>query len=284
MTMRNLLIPIFEGIEFDNQLSVALDIAHPFKSHINAVFIRPDPESAFANLPSVIAAAGMTAAEIDREGRKSEASAHSYFDVGCKEKRIGQGQRNDLVATIVATWSERIGPLESIIARLGRLSDLIIVNRPAYESCTGRAFDTAVFETGRPTLVLPRYVPAGILNHIVIAWNGSLEAARAVAGAMPLLHKAKQISVFSALEEDADADPDLDLIGPLKWHRINAALLRPTGGEVSIGAELLKVAGNQSATMVVMGAYTHSRVRQMLLGGVTRHILRNGTLPVLMAH
>jgi nucleotide-binding universal stress UspA family protein len=192
---------------------------------------------------------------------------------------------DDLVATIVATWSERVGALESTIARVGRLSDLIIVNRPdSYESRTGRAFDTAVFETGRPTLVLPRYVPAGILNHIVIAWNGSLEAARVVAGAMSLLRKAKRVSVFSSLEEDDDADPDLDLIGPLKWHGINAALLEPTGGEASIGAELLKVAGNQSATMVAMGAYTHSRVRQMLLGGATHHILRNGTLPVLMAH
>jgi hypothetical protein len=86
MTMRNLLIPIFEGIEFDNQLSVALDIAQILKSRINAIFIRPNPESAFANLPPMIAAAGMTAAEIEREGRKSEASSHSYFDVWCKEK------------------------------------------------------------------------------------------------------------------------------------------------------------------------------------------------------
>ena len=281
MTMRNLLLPIFEGIEFDNQLSVALDIARAFKSHIDAVFLRPEPQS---TLPPVMAAAGVTAAEIEREGRKAEAFAHAHFDAWCRENRVA-GQRDD-VGAMVATWSERIGPLESAIARRGRLSDLIIVNKPDfYGSRTERAFDTAVFETGRPTLVLPTHVPAAILDHLVVAWNGSLEAARAVAGAMPLFHKAKRVSVFSALEEGESTEPDLELIDWLEWHGINAVLLRPGSVASSIGAELLETAAHQSATLVVMGAYTHRRLRQMLLpGGVTRHVLRHGTLPVLMAH
>jgi len=280
MTMRNLLLRVFEGIEFDNQLSVALDIARAFKSHIDVVFLRPEPQS---TLPPVMAAAGVTAAEIEREGRKAEASAHAHFDAWCRENGVAE-QRNDLVE-MVATWSERIGPLESAIAHRGRLSDLVIVNKPdSYGSRTERAFDTAVFETGRPTLVVPRYVPAGILDHPVVAWNGSLEAARVVAGAMPLLHKAKRVSVFSVLEEGESTEPDLDLIDWLKWHSINAVLLGPSTVASSIGSELLKIAARQSATLLVMGAYTHRRLRQMLLPGVTRHVLRHGSLPVLMAH
>jgi hypothetical protein len=280
MAMRNLLLPVFEGVEFDNQLSVALEIARAFKSHIDAVFLRPEPQS---TLPPVMAAAGVTAEEIEREGRKAEASAHARFDAWCRENQV-TGQRNNLVE-MVATWSERIGPLENAIARRGRLSDLIVVNKPEfYGSRTERAFDTAVFETGRPTLVLPGSVPAGILNHLVVAWNGSLEAARVVAGAMPLLQKAKRVSVFSALDEGESVEPDLDLIDWLKWHGMNAVRLRPGTLASSIGAELLKTAAHQSATLVVMGAYTHRRLHQMLLGGVTRHVLRHGTLPVLMAH
>jgi nucleotide-binding universal stress UspA family protein len=159
------------------------------------------------------------------------------------------------------------------------------VNKPdSYGSRTERAFDTAVFKTGRPTLVVPRYVPAGILDYPIVAWNGSLEAARVVAGAMPLLRKAKRVSVSSALEEGESTEPDLDLIDWLKWHSINVALIRPRTVASSIGAELLKNATDQSATLLVMGAYTHRRLRQMLLPGVTRHVLRHCTLPVLMAH
>jgi nucleotide-binding universal stress UspA family protein len=278
--MRNLLLPVFEGIEFDSQLSVALDIAHAFKSHIDVMFLRPKPQS---TLPPVMVAAGVSAAEIEREGRKAEASAYAHFDAWCRENGVAE-QRKDLVE-MVATWSERIGALETAIARRGRLSDLVVVNKPgSHGSRTERAFDTAVFETGRPTLVVPRYVPAGILDYPIVAWNGSLEAARVVAGAMPLLHKAMRVSVFSALEEGESTEPDLDLIDCLKWHSINAVLIRPRTVASSIGAELLKTATDQSATLLVMGAYTHRRLRQMLLPGVTRHVLRHGTLPVLMAH
>jgi nucleotide-binding universal stress UspA family protein len=284
MSIRSLLIPAFEGIEFDDQLTVALDMAHIVNGHIDVAFIRPDPETAFASLPPVIAAAGVTAAEIDQEGLKAEAAARALFDAWCKKKEISR-ERNDLVEAIVATWSHRIGRLEDLILRLGRLSDLIIVNRPdSYELRTARAFDTAVFETGRPTLMLPRYFPASVLDHIVVAWNGSLEVTRAVAGAMPLLRKAKRVSVFSSPEQDELVDVDLDLIGALSWHGVKAVSLHTDLAVNSVGAELLHVAANQAATLLIMGAYTHSRVREMLLGGVTRHILRNATLPVLMAH
>lgn len=112
--------------------------------------------------------------------------------------------------------------------------------------------------------MLPTLVPAAILDRLVVAWNGSLEAARAVAGAMPLFHKAKRVPVFSALEEGESTEPDLELIDWLEWHGINAVLLRPGSVASSIGAELLKTAAHQSATLVVMGAYTHRRLRQML--------------------
>jgi hypothetical protein len=109
-------------------------------------------------------AAGVSAAEIERKGRKAEASAHAHFDAWCLENGVAE-QRKDLVE-MVATWSERIGPLETAIVRRGGLFDLVVVNKPdSYGSRTERAFDTAVFETGRPTLVVPRYVPAGILDY-----------------------------------------------------------------------------------------------------------------------
>ena len=92
------------------------------------------------------------------------------------------------------------------------------------------------------------------------------------------------IATRTLLEEGESTEPDLDLIDWLKWHSINAVLLGPSTVASSIGSELLKIAARQSATLLVIGAYTHRRLRQMLLPGVTRHVLRHGSLPVLMAH
>lgn len=282
--MKNLLLPVFEDIEFDSQLAVAWDIARAIKGHVDAVFIRPEPISAFKSLPPVIAAAGVSADEIEREGLNAEVGARRCFDAWCKGKEICR-ERNALVDSVAGTWSHHVGDLESLIVRLGRVSDLIILNRPdPYEPRSERALDAAVFETGRPTLVVPRYAPGGILNHVLIAWNGSLEAARAIAGALPLLLRAKRVSVLSVPEEDRDDVSDLELITALKWHGINALSLDIRVIATSVGAELLESAANQAVTLLVMGAYTHSRVREMLLGGVTRLVMRNATLPVLMAH
>jgi nucleotide-binding universal stress UspA family protein len=282
--MKNLLLPVFEGIEFDSQLAAAWEIARAVKGHIDAVFIRPDPINAFKSLPPVIASAVISADEIEKEGLNAEIASRKHFDGWCKSKEICR-ERSDLVDRMAATWSHHVGDLESLIVRLGRVSDLIILNGPdPYELRTGRALNTAVFETGRPTLMLPRHAPEGILNHALVAWNGSLEVARAVAGALPLLLKAKRVSVLSVPEEDREDVSDQELITALSWHGVNALSLDIRVIATSVGAELLESAASQAVTLLVMGAYTHSRIREMLLGGVTRMVMRNATLPVLMAH
>lgn len=282
--MKNLLLPVFEDIECDSQLAVAWDIARTVKGHIAAVFIRPEPISAFKSLPPVIASAGVSAEEIEKEGLNAERNVRKHFDDWCKSKQICR-ERNDLIDSMVATWTHHVGQMENLIVRFGRVSDLIILNKPdSYEPRTGRAVDAAVFETGRPTLVVPRYAPEGILNHVLVAWNGSLEAARAVAGALTLLRKAERVSVLSIPEEDREEVSDLDVIAALKWHGVNATSLDIRGIATSVGAALLETADNQAVSLLVMGAYTHGRVREMLLGGVTRLVMRNATLPVLMAH
>jgi nucleotide-binding universal stress UspA family protein len=141
-----------------------------------------------------------------------------------------------------------------------------------------------VFDTGRPTLILPKAAPSDPLNHVMIALNSSIEATRAVAGAMPLLRHAKQVSIFTAPAHTDEAIKDLYLGEQLAWHGIRSHYLSLDIDAHSVGAALLEAARAERATMIVMGAYTHSRVREMLLGGVTRHILKHTAVPVLMMH
>jgi nucleotide-binding universal stress UspA family protein len=125
-------------------------------------------------------------------------------------------------------------------------------------------------------------LPFAITDHVVIAWNGSLEASRAVLSAMPLLHLAGRVSIFAAPQhESVDA---AELAESLSWHGIRAHQVPGPRDENSTGAALVSAAVEQQATMIVMGAYTHSRRRQSFLGGVTRHLLTHAPVPLLMSH
>jgi nucleotide-binding universal stress UspA family protein len=283
MAIRSILVPLFQGVAFRTQLDAALQLGRKEPAHIDAVFIRPDPATLAAALPDMLIATGITIENIEGEGREAGAKARAAFEDWCRANDVPLDSTNLRVCN--ASWREQVASVETVIVEVGRLSDLIILTRPdSFETATQRAFDAAVFDTGRPTLILPKDVPGDLLRHVMIAWNSSIEATRAVAGAMPLLHQAKQVSIFTAPTHTDEAIRDLYLGEQLAWHGIRSHYLSPDVDTHSVGAALLEAVDTERATMIVMGAYTHSRIREMLLGGVTRHILRHATIPVLMMH
>jgi len=285
MTIRSILVPICPNVASESQLEAALGIARKVEGHINAVYFRPDPITTVAAIPEVALAAGVAIEQVERDDREAEAAAHDKFEAWRREHGLAAGMIDQSLRTPYARWSDRVGSLEAGLMRCGRLSDLIVLNYPTpYSPATERAFDTAVFGTGRPTIIVREKVPNDLLRNVVVAWNGSLEATRAVAGAMTLLHRAERVSIFAAPRHAEDSLEELDLIEALTWHGIHAHPLAPRAGESSVGAALFRAATEQDATLIVMGAYTHSRVRQFMLGGVTSHVLRHAAMPVLMMH
>jgi len=184
-----------------------------------------------------------------------------------------------------AIWSEHVGEFEPIITRYGRLSDFIVLPRPSVgEIGAQRCADAAIFGTGRPTLLVGDTLPTAMTDHVVIAWNGSLEASRAVFGAMPLLERAKRVTIFTALEYGAEAVDLDDLATTLRDRGIRTPeVIFPTN-ERSTGAALVMAGETHHATLIVMGAYTHSRLRESFLGGVTKHLLAHAPIPLLMSH
>ena len=285
MTIRDIFVPVFPGLPFAPQLDVAADLALRLKAHINAVFTRPDPLFAAAAVPEMIAAAGVVADTIERDGKHAAVAAFAAFDRWRTAYGLVPDENEPAENSIAATWHERVAPVEATIAQVGRLSDLVIVVKPdPYEIVTEEAFVAAVFETGRPTLVLPPRVPQCLFHHVVIAWNGSLQAARAIDGAMPVLYHADKVSIFASLETAEAISQPLGLIEHLARHGIEAGCLKIEGTGDDVGEALLQSAAESHATMIVMGAYAHSRAREAILGGVTRHVLKHADIPVLMMH
>jgi hypothetical protein len=144
----------------DALLDAALSVAKRLNGHIRALFIQPHPDAAFVYLPDVILAAGVTREVIERETLEAAAASKDHFADWRKRNDVPEaaGVRLD---SCFASWSERLGDIETVMARFGRVSDLIVVPRPSLGSVQAqRCFDAAVFECGRPALVIGEKLPS----------------------------------------------------------------------------------------------------------------------------
>jgi nucleotide-binding universal stress UspA family protein len=133
-------------------------------------------------------------------------------------------------------------------------------------------------ETERPKIAFDR---------IMVAWNGSREAARALAEAMPFMHKAKEVSVVVATSErltEEEAVMGIDAVNHLRHHAIHAGLHRIRNESSDVARELMAEAERRKADLLVMGGYSHARLRERLLGGVTYDLMHESPVPLLMAH
>jgi nucleotide-binding universal stress UspA family protein len=177
-------------------------------------------------------------------------------------------------------WREILGYESEIVARLGRLSDLILIARSGAASPT-LALETALFDSGRPVLMVPGGAAANLFHRPLVAWNGSRQAARAVHFALPMLCQFTGcVEVFAAPESKHRTDTD-ELLRYLSWHGITAARM---SADEATGMNLLAQASAIKAGLIVMGAYTHGHYRQFLFGGMTRHVIEHAAIPVLFAH
>ena len=144
-----------------------------------------------------------------------------------------------------------------------------------------------LFNSGRPVIFVPYIQKGGLkLDRVMICWDGSRAATRAIADAMPFLKKAKQVEIVMVASKKAKDDeiPGVDLAQHLARHGLKIDVKRITATETDVGSTILSYAADSSADMIVMGGYGHSRLREFILGGVTRGLLESMTVPVLMSH
>ena len=176
---------------------------------------------------------------------------------------------------------------ESFIGSHGRSFDVTVISRPDAES-TGlqrRAIETALFESGHPVLLAPPAATKQIATNIMVHWNGSTEQARATAFAMPLLQKAERVTVLTVVGGQEVPGPTADdVLRQLQHNGIAAKPVRIKLGDRDTGEAVLAAAKAEGCDLLVKGAFTRSRLRQMVFGGATSHIMEHADLPVLMAH
>lgn len=183
-------------------------------------------------------------------------------------------------------WSEvEGGRVGEIVAKRGKTADLVVIARPA-ENEGQDALHAAIFETGKPLLLVPPTL-GGVPDfgqHMAIAWKTSDQAERAVTASIPWLKQADRVSLLLVGKEgEPPRSPD-DVLALLDPHGISAEPLILDRGDDGVGVRLLRAVHEIGADCLVMGAYRHNRLVEMILGGVTRHMLQHADLPVFMMH
>jgi nucleotide-binding universal stress UspA family protein len=214
-----------------------------------------------------------------RENSKAANDAISRFDAAAKKAGLSAETR-----LLDATF----GGAAARFAQISRRFDLVVVGQAQRER--GPADDLliegALFESGRPLVVVPYIQRRGItLERVLACWDGSRTAARAIGDAMPLLERAKAVEVVIVAEERKSEEmTGANMNAHLVRHGVAASVKRIAKGDIAIQDALLSYAADSGADFMVMGGYGHSRLREFILGGVTRGILASMTLPVLMSH
>jgi len=169
---------------------------------------------------------------------------------------------------------------------LGRVHDVVVIGRPVRDAPLPSpvTLEAALLDTGRPTILAPPVPTADCGTKVVIAWEDSPWAAHAIAGAMPLLEKAEGVWIVSHPGAAPPEVPPELLVDSLSWRGVRAEIRRIDGDIRELGALFLDQAAKIGADLLVKGAYSQSRLRQMILGGRTRHITTHATIPILLAH
>ena len=287
MAIKTILVPLSSGEISRSALEAAFVVARRFDAHMEVLHVRPDPRNM---IPYV--GEGMSGALIeevmlaaDREAGDRAASARAMVRDDVDRHGIPAASA-PAAPGVSAWWREDAGREDEAVAKYGRLADLVVVSRPLREAevPTSTIFEAALFECGQPLLVAPPR-PVGDFGHdIMIAWNGSPEAARAVSAAIPFLGMANRIRVLSVAGWGEGLFSLQGIADRLAWHGVQAEVKAVTEFAGTIGETVLSEAEAFGADLIVMGAYTQSRLQQMILGGVTRHVLSTASVPLVMAH
>jgi len=297
MTIKSILVPFGGSDEELNALNAAFNLAKIFNSNVRVLYISPDPRAVFegyytGDAVTIDPVPANIKKSLEKLNRANQRAAKDKYLTAVKKSGIDYNEDITPTDKASASFKTEIGIAEDIVAFQGRLADLIVMGKTIQDVNTDFAGSliSALFDTGKPVLIIPtENLPEDIDLRVVIAWNGSAQAARAVSDAMPLLQRSAHATKVWVLT-DGDGKKNSFSVMPeelclyLKQHEIDADPISIKDKGFTTPVAILNEAKNLNAGMIVMGGFSHSRLREMIFGGVTDFILKNTNIPVFMSH
>ena len=286
MGLRALLLPVTGHHADDVALRIAFEIAQAFDSHLSALCLRPDPVDIARYVADWTAPVmtGELVAAVEQEAAEAAADAGAAFDEWRKRHGLPPDRERAGLNGVSVSWHERTGMPGAILRDAARFADLVVMRGlgPSGPVDGDAMLEAVMFDAGRPVLLSPTVAPASLFEGALIAWAGGREEVRAIAAALPLLARMKQVAIRTiGAHEDAHTE---ELIAYLGYHGIAAAAAQMQPAGKSVSETLLAEGRALGASLLVMGGYHHSRTREAVFGGTTRQIISHVELPVLLAH
>lgn len=276
MSIKTILVHLANDDQHPVRLEVALKLARLHGAHIIALFLTHP-----AHMPAGAAGRSFSMSFLQESidtARKAAEALRQEFDARCEE------------AGVTHDWLvEEHDHLDDMV-RHAHCADLVIVsqseNRFLEDHVSHTVPETIAMSSGVPTLILPKvFNPAEVIGkNIVVAWRSTREAVRAVRNALPILKLAEKVTVLSVCrKEDIETHPE-EIAAYLKRHGIDGFGLLDERSDRDAGEVIMEYVENNKADLIVMGAYSRSKVKELLFGGATRHVFSHSDVPILTAH
>jgi nucleotide-binding universal stress UspA family protein len=275
--IKDAVVSLSVGEGRDVAADYAISIAETFEAHLAGIVFAYEPV-----IPgTVMGGVPATVIEASRvESERAAKAAIARFEEAARRERLAIDTRM-LDATLVGA--------ADLFGRAARRYDLAIVPQAAPHRLGGEdlVIEATLFQSGRPVIVVPYIQRAGLtLERVLVGWDGSRTAARAIGDAIPFLTRAKAVDLIIVATERAERDEitGAAMAQHLARHDVRVDVKRIVASDTDVANTLLSYAADVSADLIVMGGYGHSRLREFILGGATRGILQSMTVPVLMSH
>lgn len=287
MAIRKILAPLTGGERDRVVLASAFAAAKPFAAHVVALFVRPDPAEAMPFFGEGVSAVvvqeivDVAKSAADKAAETARATLRSISEEA-GVVLLAKPTRTDSVS---ASFRDVQGNFSDCVTKCARLSDLVAFGPLREEEKPGltEAFETTLLETGRPLLLSAFAPPLHFFEKIALAWDGSLASAHAVGASMPFLRHASEIEVLS-VQRGATPNPNADLHEYLALHGLRCTDRIVETQSKPVGQLLLDTAVADGVGLLVLGGYGHSRLRQLFVGGITRHVVSHATVPLFLVH
>ena len=295
MSIKRILVPLPGSASHTGQIETALSAAKALGAHVQALFISQPPP----DMRSGVTRGSLNVTEIGRsvsavsvnwyaeERERNARDAREVFARACAAVGIPMRSANDEPdSPLAASWREAEGSYVEIAVQRAAAFDLIVAASATVTESLMAIAEQSLLQTRRPVLLATAHPQTDLTDSVMIAWDESPECWHAVSAAIPFMQLAKSVRIISV---DRDASnrqaSQAEVLAYLRCHGI-AATAQVVAPELrSVGDTLLAAGAEHEACLLIMGAYSHSRLREMLLGGATRHILQNASArPVLLAH
>ena len=275
--IKDLVVNLSVGAGRDAAGPYAISISETFGAHVSGIAFNYEPVIP----PTIMGTVPVSFIESQRdENEKTASDAIARFNEGARRAGVSSDAR--ALSASLAGSADRF-------AAIARRFDLAVVGQaePDRAAPTELIAEGALFSSGRPVLVVPYIQKAGLtLDRVMVCWDASRNAARAIADAMPFLKRARAIDVVIVASERLKSDeiPGADIGQHLARHGLTVEVKRIVAPDTDVASTILSHAADTAADFIVMGGYGHSRLREFIWGGVTRGILSAMTLPTLMSH